>query len=105
MTTQVEITSHLGFIALVTQLPQEELWQQFIQFGTDGVADDVYFENLRMKVYFLEKMVSEQINLQQIGSISKERIKTWIKSEPRPISRYNSNLLQEIWSPNFDANF
>jgi hypothetical protein len=85
-----KVLMFLGFINLVTELPQEELWQQFIQFGAEEVTDDVYFENLRMKVYFLERMVSEEINLHQIGSISRETIRGWIKSEPRPISRYIS---------------
>ena len=87
MPVSFSLTS-LGFIDLVSEVPEALLWKHFVELGTDNVSDEVYFENLRMKVYFLERMVSEGVNLKQIGSISRETVKGWLRSQARPINRY-----------------
>jgi len=61
---------------------QHGLLADFVHYDYLADDEDIVLCNLKMKLYFLEKMISERILLKEITDISVNSLEIWIDNNP-----------------------
>lgn len=65
-----------------------EFFSSFAHFNSDQKDNECFNEEMLVKLFYLEVMVSEFMLLNKISNISNRDITAWIRSEPRIFNVY-----------------